>query len=86
MDKIARSSPIEKFSILDREMCTCRLMSVLDVLSETLLQTIVTQAVRDLDVLLLTDKDGKASNTSDKAYLKSLKAFFASQTLTPWLI
>lgn len=55
-------TPIQKFSILDREMCTCRLLSVLDVLSETILQTIVTQSVRDLDVLLLTDKEGNASN------------------------
>jgi len=46
----------------------------------------VTQAVRDLDVLLLTDKSGKASNSSDKTYLKSLKAFFASQARAPWLI
>lgn len=42
--------------------------------------------MRDLDVLLLTDKEGKASNSSDKTYLKSLKAFFASQALAPWLI
>ena len=31
-----QSIPIQKFSVLDRELCTCKLMSVLDILSEAI--------------------------------------------------
>jgi hypothetical protein len=30
------SIPIQNFSVLDRELCTCKLMSVIDILSEAI--------------------------------------------------
>jgi hypothetical protein len=58
-------TPIQKFSILDRDLCTTKLISTLDLLSESLLQTIVTSDVRSLNVPLLVDATGKATGQSD---------------------
>jgi hypothetical protein len=68
----SQTTPIQKFSILDRELCTCKLMSVLDILSEAIVQTIVTEEVQNLDVLLLTDSEGKAHSKTDKSYIKHM--------------
>ena len=59
-------SAIHKYSILDRDLCTFKLASVLDVLSEALMQTIAIEDVRDLKVSLLLDNEGHASGDSDK--------------------
>lgn len=64
-DKEEGESPIQKYSILDRDLSTEKLVEVLDLISEGLMQTIVTKEVRQLDVPLLLDTEGKATGKPD---------------------
>lgn len=76
------TSYFNKFSILDTELCLCKLSKLMFMLNEAIAQTIVSP---DLQV------EGQFFGTSgiaksDKMYLKQVMRFLSSNSRAPWLI